>query len=34
MWGGLALAAVQLVLVSVVLMARLSTVAAPGPARR
>lgn len=34
MWGGLALAAVQLVLASVVLLGRLGTVAASGPARR
>jgi hypothetical protein len=34
MWGGLSLAVVQLVLVTVVLVARLGTVAASGPARR
>jgi hypothetical protein len=34
MWGGLALAVVQLVLVTVVLVARLDTVAASGPAGR
>jgi hypothetical protein len=34
MWGGLALAVLQLVLVSVVLVARLGTVTASGPARR
>ena len=34
MWGGLALAVLQLVLVAVVLVARLGTVPAPGPARR
>jgi hypothetical protein len=33
MWGGLALAVLQLVLVTVVLVARLGTVAAVGPAR-
>lgn len=34
MWGGLALAVVQLLLVTVVLVARLGTVAAPGPTPR
>jgi hypothetical protein len=34
MWGGLALAATQLALVSVVLGARLGTVAAAGPVNR
>jgi hypothetical protein len=34
MWGGLALAVVQLVLVAVVLVARLGTIAASGPVPR